>query len=59
MVPLIIVYIHPFTATMRYVSNLSLVEILAKANLSLEQILEDEVAGMAFPVDGSSLTTTH
>ena len=26
-------------------------EILAKANLSLEQILEDEVAGMAFPVD--------
>ena len=26
-------------------------ELLAKANLSLEQILEDEVAGMAFPVD--------
>ena len=26
-------------------------DILAKANLSLEQILEDEVAGMAFPVD--------
>ena len=26
-------------------------ENLAKANLSLEQILEDEVAGMAFPVD--------
>ena len=26
-------------------------EILAKANLSLEQILEDEVAGMAFPID--------
>ena len=26
-------------------------ELLAKSNLSLEQILEDEVAGMAFPVD--------
>ena len=26
-------------------------EVLAKANLSLEKILEDEVAGMAFPVD--------
>ena len=26
-------------------------EVLAKANLSLEQILEDEVAGMAFAVD--------
>ena len=26
-------------------------ELLAKSNLSLEQILEDEAAGMAFPVD--------
>lgn len=26
-------------------------EVLAKVNLSLEQILKDEVAGMAFPVD--------
>ena len=26
-------------------------EVLVKANLSLEKILEDEVAGMAFPVD--------
>ena len=26
-------------------------EIIAKVNLSLEQILEDEVAGMAFPID--------
>ena len=26
-------------------------ELLAKSNLSLEQILEDEVAGMVFPVD--------
>ena len=26
-------------------------EALTKANLTLEQILEDEVAGMAFPVD--------
>ena len=26
-------------------------EIIAQANLSLKQILEDEVAGMAFPID--------
>ena len=54
---LTIIYIHPFTVTETFFHYIKPQfgcinpEIIAKVNLSLEQILEDEVAGMAFPID--------